>query len=58
MKTKSNEQVVSGLTKKEYFAALAMQALLANSAETTMTPSQCVSLAVIMSEGLIEELNK
>lgn len=46
-----------GLTKREYFAALAMQGLLANS--TTLLPAEnltkkCVKVA----DALIEELEK
>ena len=76
MKTKSEHPInyiidseFHGLTKKEYFAALAMQAIISspNSVDTflelekkptDMTYSQCVAeYAVIQAENLIKVLN-
>ena len=45
---------VRGLTKREYFAAMAMQ----NSAETTVRPSIIAIKAVKIADALIEELGK
>ena len=57
----------SGLTKREYFAALAMQSLLPDYQETLMSPQTfhkpqlkkyIAQEAVEMADMLIEELNK
>lgn len=53
-----NVNRLGGMTKREYFAALALQGLLSNSVEEDMTAGRCVNLAVLMAEGLILELNK
>ena len=63
MKTNQNDRAFptnaqAGMTKREYFAAMALQGLLANSSEEDMTAGRCVQLAVLMVDGLIEELNK
>ena len=63
METKANEpaypniQVPSlkGLTKREYFAAMALQGLLANNNKEY---AYCVISAVEFADDLIEELNK
>ena len=56
-----------GLTKREYFAALAMQGLLANSYQQdfcNQTPlslannSEIATIAVLQADALIAELNK
>jgi hypothetical protein len=54
-----------GLTKREYFAAMAMQGLLANSYSngysqpySEASHSQLAELAVGQAEALINELNK
>ena len=49
-----------GLTKREYFAAMAMQGLLAAcaGAHTLPTPSFLAEKCVEFTDGLIEELNK
>ena len=44
-----------GLTKREYFAAMAMQGLLAKS---TATKEMIAEMAVEHAEALINELNK
>ena len=51
-----NPTVGYGLTKREYFAAMAMQGFLANSYSTRN--SQLAELAVNQADSLIEELNK
>lgn len=50
----------SGLTKREYFAAVAMQGLLANSNETivNLMDSQKAEYAIIMSDKLLKQLEK
>lgn len=45
-----------GLTKREYFAALAMQGILAS--DDTITFDQVTECAVKHADKLIEELNK
>ena len=52
----NNNYISTGLTKREYFAAMALQGLLANygssySVQNTME-------AVYLADALIEELNK
>lgn len=46
----------SGLTKREYFAAMAMQGLLARN--ETGTVEQFTAIAVTAADALIEALNK
>lgn len=49
-----------GLTKREYFAALAMQGILANEdiiMKTSITPSEVCSFAVTQADVLIDALN-
>jgi len=68
MKTEPNEQAfrwISGLTKREYFAGLAMQGLLANpngammeSNRTTVAPHSLATVALQHADALITELNK
>jgi len=45
----------AGLTKREYFAAMALQALLE---DNTIERKYCVQSAVDYADDLIEELNK
>lgn len=53
----SRTEVVScGLTKREYFAAMAMQGILSNPFK--MTSDKIVSDSVECADALIEELNK
>lgn len=47
-----------GLTKREYFAALAMQGLCANPGCGVTGPSKIAEWAVEQADKLIEELNK
>lgn len=48
----------TGLTKREYFAAMAMQALLSDSNSIALTPHCVAEFSIQMSEILINELNK
>ena len=46
-----------GLTKREYFAALAMQGMLSNGT-FEMVNKEITEKAIAISDALIEELNK
>lgn len=52
----------NGLTKREYFAAIALQGILAGTSGVeslaSIGPSGWASVAVSQAEALIEELNK
>lgn len=65
--TKFNEpgeiNLVGGLTKREYFAGLAMQGLLANSEDASIdgdrcTPEIIARTSVEMADELIKQLNQ
>jgi hypothetical protein len=66
METKANEpaypnkQVSSlkGLTKREYFAAMALQGIIANKDGLDIKIERIVESAVDTADALIEELNK
>ena len=66
METKANEpaylnkQVASweGLTKREYFAAMALQGIIANKDGLDIKIERIVESAVDTADALIEELNK
>lgn len=47
-----------GLTKREYFATLMMQALLSRSSLSGFTPQQYAQGGLQYADALIEELNK
>lgn len=47
-----------GLTKREYFAAMAMQGLCSNPEYVQLGPTQIAEHAVTQADKLIEELNK
>lgn len=47
-----------GLTKREYFAAKILAAMLSNSSFELLSPNQYASDALIQADALIEELNK
>lgn len=47
-----------GLTKREYFASLAMQGLLSNSDYTRLSQKVTAIYAVEMADALIKELNE
>lgn len=51
----TRQGIECGLTKREYFAALAMQA---NADNENMTPAQCAEIAVQLADALITALNK
>lgn len=47
-----------GLTKREYFAGLAMQGMLADPNASNFKPKFIAELAVDFSDALLEELDK
>ena len=47
-----------GLTKREYFAGLAMQGMLANSAMTSIEAFDMCQIAVVLSDELLKQLEK
>jgi hypothetical protein len=51
----NNNYISNGLTKREYFAAMALQALLE---DNTIERKYCVQSAVDYADALIEELSK
>jgi hypothetical protein len=51
----NNNYISNGLTKREYFAAMALQGLLVNNNNDY---AYCVISAVEYADGLIDELNK
>ena len=54
-----NVLVDTGLSKREYFAALAMQGLISNAPEGNLhNYAHGAPLAVAWADALIEELNK
>jgi hypothetical protein len=55
--TTSLEQVYQGLTKREYFAAMALQGILSNASGIKDEAHWC-KFAVIYADALIAELNK
>lgn len=54
----NNNYVSIGLTKREYFAAMAMQGALANKSAHERTIEMITESAVKLADALIEELNK
>jgi hypothetical protein len=68
MKTKKNESafpiiaedyiIDGGLTKREYFAAMALQGIIANKDGLDIKIERIVESAVDTADALIEELNK
>jgi hypothetical protein len=67
--TNSNEQIniiynsaniisTTGLTKREYFAAIALQGIIANKDGLDIKIERIVESAVDTADALIEELNK
>jgi len=53
---KSKQMFYGGLTKREYFAAMALQGLLNNTGWNMLT--MCADQAVKQADKLINELNK
>ena len=68
METKANEPINTveynnnyisiGLTKREYFAAMAMQGILANKSARKKTTEMIIESSVRLSDALLNELNK
>jgi hypothetical protein len=66
METKANEPaypniqapLLKGLTKREYFAAMALQGIIANKDGLDIKIERIVESAVDTADALIEELNK
>lgn len=52
------ESHARGLTKREYFAAMAMQGILANSEMGLDTQTWIADEAILQADALIEQLNK
>ncbi len=50
--------IESGLTKREYFAALAMQAILSIPGTIDLSVDMMADIAVTNADGLIDALNK
>ena len=48
----------SGLTKREHFASLAMQGILASDTDAVIAQDICVKLAVEHADALLTELEK
>jgi hypothetical protein len=68
METKPNEPIITleynndytsmGLTKREYFASMAMQGIISNKDGLDIKIERIVESAVDTADALIEELNK
>jgi hypothetical protein len=68
METKPNEPIITleynndytpmGLTKREYFAAMAMKGIITNKDGLDIKIERIAESAVDMADALIEELNK
>jgi hypothetical protein len=56
--TKENTVYGSGLNKREYFAAMALQGLLSHRTEDYFYPSAVTELSVKIADSLIEALKK
>ena len=54
----NNNYIYTGLTKREYFAAMAMQGIIANKDGLDIKIERIVESAVDTADALIEELNK
>ena len=54
----NNNYISTGLTKREYFAAMALQGALANKFAHERTIEMITESAVKLANALIEELNK
>lgn len=53
-----NNPYQPGLTKREHFAALAMQGMLAGGRDAIMSPEQLTEIAVSYADALIGALRK
>ena len=54
----NNNYISTGLTKREYFAVMAMQGIIANKDGLDIKIERIVESAVDTEDALIEELNK
>jgi hypothetical protein len=54
----NNNYISNGLTKREYFAAIAMQGIIANKDGLDIKIERIVESAVDTADALIEELSK
>jgi hypothetical protein len=54
----NNNYISNGLTKREYFAVMAMQGIIANKDGLDIKIERIVESAVDTADALIEELNK
>ena len=54
----NNNYIFTGLTKREYFAVMAMQGIIANKDGLDIKIERIVESAVDTADALIEELNK
>ena len=54
----NNNYISTGLTKREYFAAMALQGIIANKDGLDIKIERIVESAVDTADALIEELNK
>lgn len=54
----NNDYTLMGLTKREYFAAMAMQGIISNKDGLDIKIERIVESAVDTADALIEELNK
>jgi nitrogenase subunit NifH len=54
----NNNYISTGLTKREYFAAMAMQGIIANKDGLDIKIERIVESALDTADALIEELNK
>ena len=54
----NNNYISTGLTKREYFAVIAMQGIIANKDGLDIKIERIVESAVDTADALIEELNK
>lgn len=52
------ESLVNGLSKREYFAAMAMQGMIAGSQGLDISPQEFAQSSVELADALIVELNK
>ena len=53
-----NNELIDGLTKREYFAAMVMQSIIQNKDGLDIKIERIAESAVDMADALIEELNK
>ncbi len=49
--------ILGGLTKREYFAGLAMQGLFASDSTNCLSPDDCIKLAIESADTLLKSLD-